>query len=50
MINQDRLVKTFLELVKIYTPSGEEKEIAKEITKRLKQLGAKVEFDTEVRQ
>lgn len=45
MIKQDRLVKTFLELVKIDSPSGEEKEVVKEVAKRLEKLGAKVEFD-----
>ena len=39
MINRDRLVKTFIDLVKIDSPSGEEDEIATELTKRLKQLG-----------
>ena len=37
MINQDRLIKIFLELVKIDSPSGEEKEIAEEVAKRLEQ-------------
>lgn len=46
MINQDRLVKTFLDLVKIDSPSGEEEEIAKHIAKRLRKLGATVEFDS----
>lgn len=46
MINQDRLIKTFLELVKIDSPSGEEKAIAQDITKRLKKLGAKVNLDS----
>ena len=45
MIKQNRLIKTFLELVKIDSPSGEEKEVAKYVAKRLEQLGAKVEFD-----
>jgi len=50
MINQDRLIKTFLELIKIDSPSGEEKEVAKHVAKQLKQLGAKVEFDRENKQ
>ena len=45
MVNKQRLVKTFLDLVKIDSPSGEEEKIAKEVAKRLKALGAKVEFD-----
>ena len=35
MINRDRLVKTFCELARIDSPSGEEEEMAKEIIKRL---------------
>ena len=46
MINQKRLVKTFLDLVKIDSPSGEEQSMAKEIANRLKRLGAKVIFDS----
>ena len=46
MVNQKRLVQTFLDLVKIDSPSGEEKKVAKEVAKRLKALGAKVEFDS----
>ncbi len=46
MINQDRLVKTFLELVQIDSPSGEEKAIAQHVAEKLKTLGAAVEFDT----
>jgi len=46
MINQNRILKTFLELIKIDSPSGEEKEIAQHILKRVKKLGAKVEFDS----
>ncbi len=45
MINKKRLVNTFLELVKIDSPSGEEANVAKEVAKRLKTLGGKVEFD-----
>ena len=46
MINRDRLVKTFIDLVKIDSPSGEEDEIATELTKRLKQLGFDVRRDS----
>ena len=46
MINQKRLVKTFIDLVKIDSPSGEEILIAKEMAKRLKTLGGKVKFDS----
>jgi len=46
MINKNRLVKTFIELVKIDSPSGEEKKTAEEVAKRLQQLGAQVEFDS----
>lgn len=46
MINKERLIKTFLELVKIDSPSGEEGNMAKEVAKRLKALGGKVEFDS----
>ncbi len=45
MINKKRLIKTFLELVRIDSPSGEEGAVAKEVAKRLKDLGGKVEFD-----
>lgn len=45
MINKDRLVQTFLNLVKIDSPSGEEKNMAEEVAKRLQKLGATVEFD-----
>ncbi len=46
MINKDRLVQTFLELVQIDSPSGEEQKIAKEIIRRLGALGGSVERDT----
>lgn len=39
-------MKTFLDLVKIDSPSGEEKIIAIEVSKRLKKLGGNVEFDS----
>lgn len=46
MVNQDRLVKTFLELIQIDSPSGEEENMALEISKRLTSLGFKVQRDT----
>ena len=45
MIRPKRLIKTFLELVKIDSISGKEQEIAKEVAKRLKALGGKVTID-----
>lgn len=39
MINKDRLVKTFMDLVQIDSPSGEEERIAQELVKRLAALG-----------
>lgn len=45
MINQKRLVKTFIELVKIDSPSGEEDAMAKEMIRRLQELGARIELD-----
>lgn len=46
MINQDRLVSTFLELVRIDSPSGQEEEIARHLTAELRSLGLTVERDT----
>lgn len=46
MVNKDRLVKTFTELVQIDSPSGEEEKIAKELMIRLKKLGGKVKLDS----
>lgn len=45
MIKQKRLVSTFLELVKIDSPSGEEKSISAFVAKKLAQLGGDVVFD-----
>jgi len=45
MINQDRLVSTFLELVQIDSPSGQEEEIARHLTAELKSLGLMVVRD-----
>lgn len=46
MINDKRLIKTFIELVKIDSPSGEEDSMAKEMSKRLKSLGGLVQTDS----
>lgn len=46
MIDKKRLIKTFIDLVQIDSVSGEEENVAKEVAKRLKKLGAKVEFDS----
>ncbi len=46
MINQKRLIDTFLELVKIDSPSGSEDKLASEMGKRLKKLGGKIETDS----
>lgn len=46
MINKQRLVQTFLDLVKIDSPTGFEKQMADEVAKRLKNLGGIVEFDS----
>ncbi len=45
MINRDRLVKTFMDIVSIDSVSGEEDEIAKDLTRRLNALGLSVEAD-----
>ncbi|MBI4328705.1 MAG: M20/M25/M40 family metallo-hydrolase [Chloroflexi bacterium] len=45
MINQERLVKTFCDLVRIDSPSGEEEAVAAELTRRLVALGFKVMRD-----
>lgn len=46
MINRDRIVQTFLELVAIDSPSGEEDAIAAELEKRLAALGLDVAQDS----
>ena len=46
MINQDRLVQTLIDLVKIDSPSGEEQAIARELKKRFEVLGGSVEIDS----
>ncbi len=45
MINRDRLVKTFCDLVQIDSPSGEEEAMAVELTARLETLGLNVSRD-----
>ena len=42
MINRDRLVKTFCDLARIDSPSGEEEALAIELTRRLEGLGLEV--------
>ena len=42
MINQDRLVKTFCDLIQIDSPSDEEEEMAQELSRRLDALGFQV--------
>ncbi len=46
MIKEDRLIKTFLELVSIDSPSGEEEIIAQFVAKKMEDLGAQVVFDS----
>ncbi len=45
MINRDRLVKTFMELARIDSPSGEEEAVAVELRRRLEAMGLKVTRD-----
>lgn len=45
MIDEKRLLDTFLHLVRIDSPSGEEHAMAQELAKRLRQLGLTVELD-----
>ena len=45
MIDQERLVNSFCELVKIDSPSDEEEEVARHLTGRLETLGFTVERD-----
>ncbi|MDE2686892.1 MAG: M20/M25/M40 family metallo-hydrolase [Chloroflexota bacterium] len=45
MINQDRLVKTFTEIIQIDSPSGEEEMMAQDLMRRLKALGLNVMRD-----
>src|SRR5579871_1895773 len=46
MINKKRLVKTFIDLVKIASVSGQEEVFAKEMVSRLDALGGKTERDS----
>jgi len=45
LINQNRLINTFLELVRIDSPSGHEEAIGRDLTARLKALGLAVTQD-----
>ncbi len=45
MINQERLVNTFLDLVKIDSPSGGEKEAAEYVAQKLRTLGLEPQVD-----
>lgn len=45
MVNPDRLLQSFLELVAIDSPSGEEEAVATEVSRRLAALGATVQRD-----
>lgn len=45
MVSKDRILQTMLDLIKIDSPSGEEKEIAKELKGRFESLGGKVAVD-----
>ncbi len=45
MINQDRLVNTFLDLVRIDSPSGSEREAAEYIANALRELGLEPRID-----
>lgn len=45
MINQQRLVQTFLDLVQIDSPTGNEQKIAEVVSERLQALGGNVERD-----
>lgn len=42
MINEDRLVKTFCDLVQIDSPSDEEEEMAQDLSRRLSELGFEI--------
>ena len=45
MINRDRLIQTFMDIVRIDSVSGEEDEIAADLTRRLEDLGLTVKVD-----
>ena len=42
MANQERLIKTLMDLIQIDSPTGEEDEIDREVTSRLQSLGFQV--------
>src|SRR5438874_9101970 len=44
-VNRDRVLETFLDLVRIDSPSGEEEAVAQEVIRRLESLGARTERD-----
>ncbi len=45
MINETRLIQTFLDLVAIDSPSGQEEAISKDLARRFAELGGEVEHD-----
>ena len=45
MIDRDRLVKTFCDIVRIDSPSGEEEAMAQDLTRRLSSLGFAIQRD-----
>jgi len=45
MIDHDRLLQTFLDIVQIDSPTGYERNMAKDLARRLKQLGLKPHVD-----
>ena len=45
MANRDRLVETLIDLIRIDSPTGEEDEIDREVSSRLRALGFKVRHD-----
>ncbi len=46
MINKQRLIDTFIELVQIDSPSGEEQKFAQFLAEKLTKIGGTVQFDT----
>jgi len=46
MINQKRLIQTFIDLVKIDSPSGEEQAIVKNVCQKLEAIGLRSEVDS----
>ena len=45
MVDQERLVNSFCELVRIDSPSNEEEEVSKHLEERLRDLGFQVQRD-----